>query len=97
MRFVGIEVYEQAGGDVVVDLFAEPGEEGAGRHVRDAALLTRLAMEKLTAMAQSLREQEGWAWVDVELDYVQEVWERYRDAPTTRRNPSAAPKSSPAR
>jgi ParB family chromosome partitioning protein len=40
------------------------------RHVLDAMLLDRLVMEKLTAVADTVRA-EGWAWVEVmtERDY----------------------------
>ncbi len=62
-KFVGLDAYQAAGGKVKADLF---GEEV---YLEDAALLNRLAGEKLDAEAVTLR-QEGWGWVEVgELDY----------------------------
>jgi ParB family chromosome partitioning protein len=65
VRFVGIEAYEAAGGVVRRDLF----DDEQGRFLTDPMLLTRLANEKLDAIAASVRE-EGWGWVEarVELD-----------------------------
>jgi ParB family transcriptional regulator, chromosome partitioning protein len=65
VRFVGVEAYEAAGGIVRRDLF----DDEQGRFLSDSELLTRLASEKLEAIAASVRE-EGWAWVEarVELD-----------------------------
>jgi ParB family transcriptional regulator, chromosome partitioning protein len=67
VRFVGVEAYEAAGGIVRRDLF----DDEQGRFLSDPELLTRLASEKLEAIAASVRE-EGWAWVEarVELDSV---------------------------
>jgi ParB family chromosome partitioning protein len=89
VRFLGLEVYEQAGGRVILDLFNCSAEGDPIKHVGDTALLRRLALEKLNAMAGSLRSQEGWAWVDVLLDYDYEQWESYEEAPTTREKPTA--------
>lgn len=63
-RFVGIDAYEAAGGGVRRDLFSEEA------WLSDAALLDRLAMDKLEAKAEALRG-EGWAWVEphLALDY----------------------------
>jgi ParB family chromosome partitioning protein len=66
-RFVTVTAYENAGGAVTRDLFAE-GDEGI--FLLDAALLDRLALEKLQLAAEAVRA-EGWKWVEVhpELDY----------------------------
>ena len=66
-RFVTVAAYEEAGGAVRRDLFAE-GDEGV--FLLDAALLDRLAKEKLQAQAEALKS-EGWKWVEAvpELDY----------------------------
>ncbi|WP_031556088.1 ParB/RepB/Spo0J family partition protein [Parvularcula oceani] len=56
-RFVGTDAYEAAGGKVRRDLFGEAGDSFA-----DEALLTRLAEQKLEAMAEEVRA-EGWSWV----------------------------------
>jgi ParB family transcriptional regulator, chromosome partitioning protein len=60
--FVGAESYEAAGGTVTRDLFSGD-DEG---FMNDAALVRRLAIEKLEAKAQELRPQ--WAWTKAVLD-----------------------------
>lgn len=64
VRFVGVEAYAAAGGVVVRDLFAE----GEGGYCEDAALLDRLALERLEAVALEVRA-EGWKWAEVSLDF----------------------------
>jgi ParB family chromosome partitioning protein len=59
-RFVGVETFEKAGGVVTRDLFAE---DGTG-YIADAALLEKLAVEKLGKHAKKLAK-EGAAWVDI--------------------------------
>jgi ParB family chromosome partitioning protein len=61
-RLVGIEAYEAASGAVRRDLFSDEG----GGYLQDAALLNRLASERLEAAAEAVRA-EGWSWVDVVL------------------------------
>ena len=65
VRFVGIEAYEGAGGVVRRDLF----DDDQSRYIADPDLLSRLAGEKLEALAATVRE-DGWAWVErrIELD-----------------------------
>ena len=58
VRFVGLAAYEQAGGAIRRDLFAEDDE---GVYLADAALLERLVREKLELHAEEVRT-EGWAW-----------------------------------
>lgn len=60
VRFVGLDAYEAAGGGVRRDLFAE-GD--AGVYLTDAALLERLAQDRLAGIAAEVKA-EGWAWVD---------------------------------
>jgi ParB family chromosome partitioning protein len=60
VRFVGLDTYEAAGGGIRRDLFAE-GD--AGVYLTDAALLERLAQDKLAGIAAKVKA-EGWAWVD---------------------------------
>jgi ParB family chromosome partitioning protein len=62
VRFVGIDAYEAAGGVVGRDLF----DDEQSRFLSDAALLERLATEKLEALAASVRA-EGWKWVEARL------------------------------
>jgi ParB family transcriptional regulator, chromosome partitioning protein len=59
-RFVGVPVYEAAGGSVRRDLFAE-GEQGV--YICDPIKLTQLANEKLAAAAEELKA-DGWKWVE---------------------------------
>ncbi len=61
--FVGIDAYVEAGGCVLRDLF----EEDRGGWLQDAALLDRLAMEKLGAEADRMRA-DGWKWVEAAID-----------------------------
>ena len=63
--FVGPEAYAEAGGVIVRDLFTEDG----GGWFEDAALLDRLASEKLAALAAEVREREGWKWAEASIDY----------------------------
>ena len=60
-RFVGLDVYEAAGGAVRRDLFSD---EQQGAYLTDPALLDRLARDKLAETAELVRG-EGWAWIDV--------------------------------
>ncbi|MGH8297627.1 MAG: hypothetical protein ACRETZ_19320, partial [Steroidobacteraceae bacterium] len=59
---VGIEAYEAAGGTITRDLFSGDEEGFLG----DAALVRRLAIEKLEAKAEELRPH--WAWAKAVLD-----------------------------
>jgi ParB family chromosome partitioning protein len=63
VRFVGVEAYEAAGGVVRRDLF----DDEQSRFLSDAALVQRLASEKLETLAEAVRA-EGWAWVEARLD-----------------------------
>jgi len=63
-RFVTVAAYEEAGGAVRRDLFAEDDQ---GVFLLDSALLDRLALEKLKAEAEKVKA-EGWKWVDIALD-----------------------------
>lgn len=62
----GLDVYEQAGGEVKRDLF----DERAQGYALDLALVERLASEKLEGLAADLRN-EGWLWVEIrpEIDW----------------------------
>lgn len=60
-KFVGVEVYEQAGGAVRRDLFAD---EQNGIFLTDAALLESLTKDRLMPVAEQV-QAEGWGWVDV--------------------------------
>ncbi len=61
--FVGVDVYEAAGGVVLRDLFQ--GDDGGW--LEDPALLDRLVADKLQAEAQAIAA-EGWKWIEVSTD-----------------------------
>jgi ParB family chromosome partitioning protein len=63
--FVGAEVYAEAGGAIIRDLFTED----RGGFYEDAALLDQLVIEKLERIAAQVQEAEGWKWVAVHIDY----------------------------
>ncbi len=63
-QFVGVEVYELAGGVVRRDLFAHDD----GGWLDDVALLDRLSAEKLAREAETVGA-EGWKWVEAALDF----------------------------
>jgi ParB family transcriptional regulator, chromosome partitioning protein len=60
-KFVGVQVYERAGGAVRRDLFAD---EQNGIFLTDAALLELMARDRLAPVAAQV-QAEGWGWVDV--------------------------------
>jgi ParB family chromosome partitioning protein len=64
-RFVGLAAYEDAGGAVLRDLFAD---DDCGGWLQDAALLSRLVDEKLKALGESVAA-EGWKWVEIAIDF----------------------------
>jgi len=63
-RFVGAEAYEAAGGPIIRDLFTEDH----GGYFADAALLDRLVIDELTAMANDVLA-EGWKWAEAHVDF----------------------------
>jgi len=63
-RFVGEQAYVAAGGRVERDLFADAGEA----RWLDVALLERLAVEKLEALAAATAAEQGLAFVRPTLD-----------------------------
>jgi ParB family transcriptional regulator, chromosome partitioning protein len=63
-QFVGVDIYEAAGGIVIRDLFAHDD----GGWLQDPALLDRLATEKLRSKAEALGT-EGWKWIAVALNF----------------------------
>jgi ParB family chromosome partitioning protein len=62
VKFVTRKVYEKAGGAVRPDLFSD------SVFILDAALLDRLAGEKLERAAKPVAT-EGWKWVEVHADF----------------------------
>ncbi len=63
--YIGIDVYEAAGGVVMRDLF----EQDNGGWLQDPALLEQLVLEKLTAEAEALKAEERWKWVEAAFDF----------------------------
>ena len=63
-QFVGIDVYEAAGGAVMRDLF----QQDDGGWLQDPVLLDRLVVEKLASDAEALRG-EGWKWIEVAAEF----------------------------
>ncbi len=84
VRFVGLDTYELAGGGVRRDLFAE-GD--AGVYLTDAALLERLAQDKLAGIAAEVKA-EGWAWVDATPGVTHADLHAFQRAPRERREPT---------
>ena len=66
-RFVGVEAYEAAGGQVLRDLFAHDDETGVW--FEDPVLLEKLAMAKLQAAADELATRWKWATVMIEVEW----------------------------
>ena len=84
VRFVGLDSYEAAGGGIRRDLFAE-GDTGV--YLNDAALLERLAQDKLAGIAATVRA-EGWAWVDATSGVTHADLHAFQRAPRERREPN---------
>ncbi len=84
VRFVGLDAYRQAGGGIRRDLFAE---DDAGVYLTDAALLERLAQDRLAGIAANVRA-EGWAWVDATPGMTHSDLHAFQRAPKERREPN---------
>ncbi|ENU1215051.1 ParB/RepB/Spo0J family partition protein [Pseudomonas aeruginosa] len=84
VRFVELDTYEAAGGGIRRDLFAE-GD--AGVYLTDAALLERLAQDKLAGIAAEVKA-EGWAWVDATPAVTHADLHAFQRAPRERREPN---------
>lgn len=63
-KFIGVDAYEQAGGQVRRDFFGN--DEDA--YLADPELAKRLALEKLERTAEKIRK-EGWKWVETRLEF----------------------------
>jgi ParB family chromosome partitioning protein len=63
-QFVGLDVYVDAGGVVMRDLFQ--GDDGGW--LQDSILLDRLVAEKLAAVGETIRA-EGWRWIEVAPEF----------------------------
>ncbi|HGW5374944.1 TPA: ParB/RepB/Spo0J family partition protein [Pseudomonas aeruginosa] len=87
-RFVGLDAYAAAGGGVRRDLFAD---DDSGTYFTDAALLDRLAGEKLQAAAETIRA-EGWAWVDAATSFTHADLTAFHTAKQEQREPNTREK-----
>lgn len=83
VHFVGLDSYEAAGGGVRRDLFAE---DDTGVYLTDAALLERLAQDRLAGIAAEVKA-EGWAWVDATPGVTHADLHAFQRAPRERREP----------
>jgi ParB family chromosome partitioning protein len=83
-RFVGQEAYEQAGGGIRRDLFAD---EKNGIFLTDGALLESLARDKLASTVEQV-QREGWAWVDAAPRATSADLYQFQRARSTRREPN---------
>ena len=66
-RFVGVEAYEAAGGQVLRDLFAHDDETGVW--FEDPVLLEKLAMARLQAAADEMATRWKWAAAMIEVEW----------------------------
>jgi ParB family chromosome partitioning protein len=82
--FVTLPAYEAAGGPLRRDLFSDDGKA----YLQDAALLERLALDKLQHPAGTVAA-EGWKWVDMRARYVYEDYVRHGEVRRARRAPNA--------
>lgn len=85
-RFVGIAAYEAAGGIVRRDLFSECAQ---GTYLCDVPLLRTLAYDQLHRLAASLKEQEGWSWVEVRESFSYADSSRFGKVKASARAPTA--------
>lgn len=83
-KFVGTAAYEAAGGAVRRDMFSP------AVYFADAALLEKLAVTKLEAIAGAERSA-GWSWVDVHLELDYSDRSRYGHGPYSSRHESLSP------
>ena len=82
-RYVGLKAYEKAGGVVRRDLFAEEDEDVS----LDGDLVRKLATAKLEKCAEKVRK-EGFAWVQVCVDFDYAARAAYKHVKTVFRDPT---------
>jgi len=85
VRFVGLDAYEAAGGNIRRDLFAQ---DDSGIYLDDFTLLERLVHEKLDSLAEHVRA-EGWAWVQAVPQFSYADRQAFHAAPQVDREPTA--------
>ncbi len=79
-RFVGIDAYEEAGGTILRDLFAD--EDDRGLWLDDYDLVLQFAEDKLKAAAEEIKDD--WRWVEYSLGFGYEDEAKYRKVFPTR-------------
>lgn len=77
-KYIGLEVYEKAGGEVRRDIFGK--EEDS--YLVDVKLVNKLAHEKLERTAEKIRK-EGWAWVETRIEFPYGERYTFGNAPST--------------
>ena len=75
-KLVGLDVYLAAGGTVRADLFSDAGEQ----YLTDPGLLEMLMGECVEEQAGAVRA-EGWAWVEIIVDYGYQERQLFRAQP----------------
>lgn len=85
-KFVSVQVYEQAGGAMRRDLFAD---EQNGIFLTDVALLESLTKDRLVPVAEQV-QAEGWGWVDVAPRATYADLHQFQRMRSKRREPSKA-------
>ncbi len=82
---MSLKAYEKAGGALRRDLFSDDGKKV---YLLDAALLEKLATDKLQKRAKQIAA-EGWKWVDVRVRYAFDEYVKYGELRKTKRQPDA--------
>lgn len=85
-RFVGLQVYQAAGGAVRRDLFSHDAQ---GAFVLDGDLLDRLAAARFAPIVSKV-QAEGWGWVELSPRSSESELYRFRRQRHTRREPTKA-------
>ncbi len=68
VKFITLEAYKAANGEVVEDLFSTDDD----LYLKDVALVERLAEEKLSSLKQQYID-EGWSWVEATMNFESSV------------------------
>ena len=84
LSFVGLEAYQEAGGEILQDLFDDNG----GGLIANQPLLATLARDKLETLKDGIKA-EGWGWVDVWPDFTQADKCQFGISVLSKREPTA--------
>lgn len=80
MKFITVEAYQDAGGQVINDLFSTQPKD---TFVSDSALALQLANERMQ-MIQDELENQGWGWVEYGFQQNSDMWSLRRIYTQTR-------------